>query len=200
MSNEIIVVEKTDCISWNDIHEVLWAAHETTRQMGIYYPTSEMTGDELEEFIRARNGRCYVAMDGDKVVGTVSCYVENVHTRLFRGKFLSLALSGIIPQYKGKQIFSKLYNVCYNYAKSAGLKGMIYGTAEKNYTMRRIFENKGFVYYRCSYNKKKKRFVVGGIYCFDKLPHGKTYYALIFKLKQMLAHVRYTTNKIRFGI
>lgn len=83
MNNEIIVMEKPDRVSWDCIHEVLWEAHASTRELGIYYPTSEMTGDELKDFIDKHNGRCIVAIDGDKMVGTVSHYVNSVCTRWF---------------------------------------------------------------------------------------------------------------------
>ena len=190
MHQDIVFTEKPDSVSWDSIHEVLWEAHESTRKIGISYPSSEMTGSELNEFINKHNGKCFVAMDADKVVGTMSCYVENVSTRLFKGKFLMIALVGNIPAYKGKQIFSRLYDRCYDYAKSNGLDGLTFGTAERNHTMRKIFEKKGFLPCRCYYNKEKKRFVVGGVYCFKKLPHKKWYYVLVFKLKQVVAHLK----------
>lgn len=195
MSSEIVVVEKPDYVSWETIHEVLYSAHESTRKIGIYYPTAEMSGSELKEFVETRSGRCFVAMDGDKVVGTMSCYAEKVNTRFFKGEFLSLALIGNLPLYKGKGVFSKLYNVCYDYAKSQGLDGMTYGTAEKNRTMRKIFEGKGFIYNRCYYNTAKKRFVVGGIRCFNELPHKKGYYTLAFKFQQALVHLKYAVKR-----
>ncbi len=191
MSNQLIFMEKPDHVSWDDIHKVLWEAHESTRKQGLFYPTAEMSGEELREFLSKHNGRCLVAMDKDTVVGTMSYYVEDVNTRLFKGKFLKLALTGNLPAYKGKGIFSSLYNMCHAYAKAEGLDGITYGTAEKNRTMRNIFQNKGFIDYRCHYSPEKKRFVVGGIYCFDKLPHKKGYYTLIFKCKNAILHLRY---------
>ncbi len=194
MSNKIIFIEKPDEVSWESIHQVLWEAHESTRKNGLFYPTSEMTGNELNQFLYEHNGRCFVAMDGDDVVGTMSCYIEDIKTRLFSGKFLKIVLVGNKPKYKRRGIFSKLYDICYNYAKSEGLDGITYGTAERNYTMRKIFESKGFISDRCHYNKDKQRFIVGGIYCFKKPPHRKEYYALIFKIKQLIEHLRHLVS------
>lgn len=191
MNNEIVIMKKPDYVSWDNIHQVLWKAHESTRKAGIYYPTSEMTGDELNEFLSKHNGCCLVAMDGDKVIGTMSYYIENINTRFLKGRFLMIALVGNIPEYKGKHIFSRLYDKCYNYAKTNGLDGLMYGTAEKNYIMRKIFEKKGFVYNRFYFNKQKNRFVVGGIFCFNNNKYKNFYYNLIFKIKQVLGHLRY---------
>ena len=201
MSSEIIVMEKPDSVSWDSIHDVMWSAHESTRKDGINYPQAEMTGNEIKEFIEGHNGHCVVAMDKDVVVGTMSYYITDVNTKLFKGKFLMLALAGNSPEYKGRGVFSKIYNECYNFAKANGLEGILFGTAEKNHTMRKIFEKKGFIYDRCYFHNAKKRFVVGGFYYFNELPHKKSYYVMRFKLKQMFMHLRYTNKgKKRFGI
>lgn len=197
MCNKIVVTEKPDCISWETIHEVLWSAHESTRKLGISYPTAEMSGDELREYLKKHNGHCLVAMDGEKVVGTMSYYVESVKSRFFKGTFLMIALVGNIPQYKGKGIFSNLYNRCYDYAKAQDLDGLTYGTAEKNHNMRKIFERKGFIPFRCHYNEDKGRYVVGGIFCFNKLPHAKWYYSFIFKLAQARTHLRHGARYLK---
>lgn len=191
MNNELVVMEKPEQVSWDSIHEVLWAAHESTRKDGIFYPTSEMTGEELKEFLEKHDGHCIVAMDGDKVAGTMSYYVVKINTRLYKGSFLLLALAGNSPDYKGRGVFSKIYNVCYDYAKANGLDGMMFGTAEKNHTMRNIFASKGFILHRIDYSKDKGRFVVGGILCFKKLRYPKLVYKLAFRLKQLLVHLKH---------
>ena len=79
--SEIKVIIKPSCITWNDIHNSLWAAHESNRQKGIYMKTSYLSGDELLERIEAKsrgNYDVFVALDGMQVVGTAAiCYVKN---------------------------------------------------------------------------------------------------------------------------
>ena len=71
-----VIIEKPLSVSFDQIHEVLWAANESNRNKGIILKTSELSGPELEERI-GRDGKCFVAMKEDRVIGTASMRVRD---------------------------------------------------------------------------------------------------------------------------
>jgi len=69
MSN-IKIIEKPEWITYDEIHNLLYAAHESNREKGVNVATATMSGNELEEYLGAK-GKTFVALDGEKLVGTV---------------------------------------------------------------------------------------------------------------------------------
>lgn len=68
---EIKIVEKPDWVSWDDIHELLLQAHKKNYEKGIILGYTQMPGSKIKEKL-GDEGQCWVAMDGDKIVGTTS--------------------------------------------------------------------------------------------------------------------------------
>ena len=45
---EIRIMEKPDYVSWDEIHDVLWAAHKENRDAGMHMKYPGLPGDQLE--------------------------------------------------------------------------------------------------------------------------------------------------------
>lgn len=195
MKSEIRFIKKPSCVSFDTIHQVLWSAHETTRAKGMQFSTAEMSGEKLEEYIKINNATCYVAMDGDKVVGTNSCYLHRVNAGPIRGCFVKEVLVGVLPEYKGQRIYSQLYELAITYAKENNADGMVTTTMSKNKKMQQIKKKQGFIFVR--HFIKDGHFSVGGYLCFNGLPHSKAYYKLYFLSQKAKSHGKWWTNKIK---
>ena len=66
--SDIKIIEKPDWVSWDTIHEVLVAAHAENRSKGVVMAYSVQPADKMAEI--CKDGVMFLAMDGDKVVGT----------------------------------------------------------------------------------------------------------------------------------
>jgi len=195
MKNEIRFLKKPNNISFDSIHQVLWAAHESTRAKGMQFNTAEMSGQELEKYINAHNATCYVAMIGNKIVGTNTCYLNRVNNGPIQGLFVKEVLVGVLPEYKGQGIYSKLYELAVDYAKENNTDGLMTTTFAKNKKMQQIKKKQGFIYTRHFINNG--HFSVGGYLCFNGLPRSKTYYKLYFLKRKAKSYCKLLINKIK---
>ena len=117
--SEIKIQEIPQWITFDDIHELLYLAHESNRKQGFNVKTSEMSGPELQKRLGV-TGKCFVALDGEKLVGTASYRVLERNNWYFQGKVVDLIHVGVHPDYKGKKVFSMLLCSILEEAKNEG--------------------------------------------------------------------------------
>lgn len=143
---EIRIMEKPDYVSWDEIHDVLWAGHEENRKAGLHMKYPSLPSDQLEALLRD-NGCCFVALDGRKVVGTCS-YRLFWRRRWYTGRqrVVSLILDAMLPEYQGRGIYSKLYHYREEHLRNLGLNLIDMDTAEGNDTIQKVFLKDGFRY------------------------------------------------------
>ena len=142
--DEIRVMQKPDWISWDDIHELLLAAHKKNIEKGVVMNTTTMSGSELKEYI-GDHGRCFVAICGDKLIGTTSVKVV-VGSRWFdKGKKIAKGtMSAILKQYQGLGIFEEMNELRDRFIEENGVEMLECDTAEDNIMMRKILAKKGY--------------------------------------------------------
>ena len=77
---ELKVIEKPESVSYDVIRGVLQEAHRENIARGIVSRTVTYSADDLAGRALSRDEKTFVAMDGDKVVGTVSCRkAQSIH-------------------------------------------------------------------------------------------------------------------------
>ncbi len=143
---EIIIVEKPENISYGQIKELLRKAHQINYDRGIIFKTMTLSAEELEERIRQKNGKTFVALDGDTLVGTASCYpLQSIHW-CHHGLMMKLMFVGVLPEYKGQHIYARLLGAVEQETLARGLEVVSFDTAEKNVEMQRASKKAGFVH------------------------------------------------------
>lgn len=149
----IEIKEKPDNISWDAIHELLWEAHSINRRKGVIMSFASLPGYKLKEKIESGNGKLFVAMDGDKIVGTGAYTI--VHSKYwFANKdYLYLCLGSVLPEYNGKGIYKQLYEVRESEAKKLGYDVIVFETHEHNNRTISINMNRDF--HKVSYKRCK---------------------------------------------
>lgn len=143
--SDIIITEKPDSLSFEVIREVLQQAHAANKEKGINLHTTEFSADELEKHI-GNSGKCFIALDGDKVVGTASYRIIHRKSWYVDGIVADEVLIGILPAYKGKHIFSRLHTKIENEVKSKDYSMLVYNTAEANLPIQKFGLSRGFRY------------------------------------------------------
>lgn len=139
---EIIYMEKPDWISWKDVQECIYLSHQTNKKKGFEMLNSNISAKELEENLK--DGHCFVALDDSKVVGTASSLIKKVGKWWTLDKVLYHCYDGILPSYRGTDVYLELGKLRKMYDEKSGVKICQFHTAESNKTVIRINLKKGY--------------------------------------------------------
>lgn len=154
---QIKVIEKPDYISWDAIHDCLWEAHAKNREQGIFMKYPSMKGEEIKE--KVGDGTFFVALDGDKVVGTAAMLSKK--PRLWCGEtdeeYAYFCFASVLPAYSGLGIYKSLCELREEIAKAKGYTKILYDTNEKNMkqlsiALRNGYHKVGIKYYQDHFN------------------------------------------------
>ncbi len=145
----IKIVEKPDWVSWDEIHEVVWEAHANNREKGIIMSYPSLSGEELKNMI-GDHGKMFLAVEDNKVVGTLALIVKSGKKWYNTGVYGYLCLGAVLPEYSGKGIYRSLYQLAETTAKQMQLSVLTRDTNENNARMLNITKLEGyhFVEYR----------------------------------------------------
>ena len=181
--SEIKVIEKPDSVSFDTISSVLRQAHKEHVDKGIVMRVPTLSPDELQKLLE-ENGKCFVAMSDDKVVGTVSYHMRTISRWYYQGELSELTMDGILPEYQGKHIFSLLEKRREDTIRESGCKAMMFDTAADNTHRIQIAKKNGFVLVDFCYVKSGHYSVVM-VKWFDGCPFARHYCALRFGVKKV---------------
>ena len=202
MNTEIQIIEKPDWVSWDEIHEVLWKAHEQNRQKGIIMSYPSLSGKEISDRI-GDNGIMFLAIDGNKVVGTLALIARIGKLWYDSGKYGYLCFGAVLPEYSGKGIYRLLYQRAECTAKQMGLLVLTRDTNEKNARMLRITKQEGYHFvqlkaYKDHFNIVRAKWLV-------ECPYSLWYIKLRYSISVLKTKLRYRMDPQkgktrRFGI
>lgn len=199
-NSEIIFLKKPDWISWDAVQECQAKAHKKNLSHGLKMHCSELTGEELASSLK--NGICYVALDGNKVVGTTSLIIEEKRFLWYKRKRLGyLGMEGILPEYQGTEVFLGLQDIRMQDIKKEKIEILYFDTAESNMLVRKLQSRLGFkpCYYISFkstdyYSVTMAKWIVG-----KSIPDFLL--NLFFRLSERYVKLRYKPHRIkRFGL
>ena len=130
--------------SYDEIHDVIYRAHEQNRKNGIYYRSSLLDGEGIKN--KVGKGATFVAIKDNQVIGTGSVSIRK--GKYWYDKGLPVAhfcLDAVLPEYQGKGIMKAIDNEREKYAVMNGARLIRSGTAEKNIIQNNKFKRTGFV-------------------------------------------------------
>lgn len=144
--NDIQIMEKPDWVSWDDIHEALWKAHEKNREKGIYMRYPSLSGDELRNLI-GEQGKCFVAIYDGKIIGT-NAYILKQNRRWYaKGQTVAhLCLASVLPEYQGSTVYFNLVRHRQKYIDGLGIKIVDMDTEDNNKMVQKLLLKQGFKY------------------------------------------------------
>lgn len=202
MNNSIQIIEKPDWVSWDDIHNVMWDAHAENREKGIIMSYPSLSGNEIKRKI-GENGKMFVAIEGNKVVGTLALIKKTGKQWYISGQYGYLCFGAVLPEYSGKGIYRSLYQLAENTAKQMELLVLTRDTNEKNARMLKITKQEGYHYVACIASKDHYNIVRAK--WLDKCPFPSWYIKMRYLISKLKIKSRYKIDpqkgKIkRFGI
>lgn len=150
---EIIkVLEKPDWITWDEIHDVLWRAHEANRERGINLPHAAFSGQEIKDYLTPE-GKMFVALCNGKVIGTAA-YIERRAKFWFgEGIYAYCCFASVLPEYAGEGVYRQLMEIREKSALAHGIDKMMFNTHPNNSRVINVALINGF---------KKVTFSLGG--------------------------------------
>lgn len=193
--DEIRIVPKPDNISYDDIHELLVEAHKKNYKNGIVLRYSQMSGDEIMKIL-GDEGQSWVALDGDKLVGTTSVTFFQGKNWWNKGKKVAHGcFTGILNQYQGLGIMEELNQKKYDYIIEHGVDMTEGDTAETNHTVIKVFGKEGFKvvsYFAAKNNHYSVRIVkwINGCPFSDKFINRR------FKIARFLTRLQYKPGRV----
>ncbi len=143
--SKIQILEKPDWVSWDEIHEVLVKAHAQNRANGINMKKPSLPGEKIAKEI-GKEGKMFVAVEGNKVVGTLALIKKEGNKWYNLGKYGYLCYVAVLPECSGKGVYRSLYQVAEATAKQDGLLVLTRDTHEKNERMLKIAKQEGYHY------------------------------------------------------
>ena len=143
MTSSIQIIEKPDWVSWNEIHEVLWAAHTQNREKGVNMAFPALHGNEIREKIEG-HGIMFVAIADEKVVGTAAIIVRSYNFWCGVGKYAYFCFASVLPEYEGQGIYKQLNIEREKKTQEIGLKRIKIDTHERNTHLLKIAKKVGF--------------------------------------------------------
>lgn len=115
-SSNLRIIEKPDSVSWDDIQDCLNKAHAQNRQNGISMTHYLRSASWISDYIGAE-GKCWVAMDGNKVVGVACIKVKHGAKYYNAGPSGYCCFAGVLPEYRGSGVYKKLAQIRESYAR-----------------------------------------------------------------------------------
>ena len=202
MDSEIKVMEKPDWVSWDDIHEVLVNAHAQNRANGIIMKKPSLPGEKIAEEI-GNDGKMFVAMEDNKVVGTLALIKKEGNKWYNSCKYGYLCYGAVLPECSGKGIYRSLYQVAEATAKQEGLLVLTRDTNERNARMLKITKQEG--YYFVDLKVCEDHFNIVRAKWLDKCPYPSWYIRIRYVCSKWYKKVRFKMDpqrgKIkRFGL
>ncbi len=199
MAEEIVIKEKSEGITFEEIREVIVSAHQRNFEKGIIMQNAVLSAEDIAKTV-GEDGKCFVALDGDKVVGTCSCRIGKLDRWYHKGDVLKTFLLGILPEYQGRHISSRFISEWDRQAKIGGVDVICFDTAEGNTNMIELSKRKGFIPVRF-FSPHSDHYSVEMVKWLDGAPYSSTYLKIRFTIQKMYITARFKPGHIkRFGI
>ena len=149
----IEIVEKPDWVSWDEVADVVHAAHAENRKKGILMRYAQMSGDEMRQRIE-NQGVMLVAMDDKRVVGTMGMKSKMLPNPCWygTGEVAYTCFGAILPEYMGKGVFRQISKKSEQIVRQWGLNRIMFDTNAANKHLIKINQKAGYKLVKYKYN------------------------------------------------
>lgn len=131
MNDKIQIIEKPEWVSWDDVHKVLWKAHEANRSNGMNMAHAAFSGKEIEDYL-GPDGKMFVAVCDDEVVGVAAYKEKDAKFWYGAGQYAYCCFAAVLPEYAGQGVYRQLVELREKTALAQGIDKMMFNTHPKN--------------------------------------------------------------------
>lgn len=134
--SEIRFMEKPDWVSWEEVCDCIHKANTVNDKKGFHMLFSDVKPEVIKEDLK--DGKCFVALYDNTVVGTTSFAIHNLRKWYLCGKVIYYCYDGILPEYRGTDVYFGLCELKEKEVKETGIRIHQFHTAEHNNVVRKI--------------------------------------------------------------
>lgn len=128
---EIQYMEKPDWVPWEDVLTCLHEAHKVNKRKGFTMVGYDMTMERFKE--QLGDGKCFVALDGNKVIAVNAVRFIISRRWCTRGKKVAYTcLDGVLKEYQGTDVYKSISDTRYRYIIENGVDILEFNTSEHN--------------------------------------------------------------------
>ena len=135
-------MEKPDWVSWENVMNCIREAHQSNKKFGFEMLNSKQPANDFSK--RLKSGHCFVALDGERVVGTLSVLFLKKKKWWTRGPIVYHCYDAILPDYRGTDVYFGLNDLRDKVVLESGIKIEQFNTAEKNKIVIKINKKYGY--------------------------------------------------------
>lgn len=128
----LIVTERPNYISWEDISSLLRKAHSDNVAKGIRLPYPFLPPEQLRAKTEESGGTMLVALFQGHLAGVGAVRVINKKLWCGSGQYAYCYLAAVDPDYAGKGIYRRIVLEQENIALRSGVSRMLFDTHEHN--------------------------------------------------------------------
>lgn len=195
---EIKYMLKPDWVSWEQIKECMFKAHEPNRKKGIVMQNQFMTIEEFEKYYK--DAICVVAIKDKTVIGTSSYKIIKRNNWWANNKPVAYEFGdAIIPEYRGTDVYFDLLAFRAKHIADAGIRILQFDTAENNQLVQKLSIKKGAKRVKLYASKKTWYYSVMMVKWLDGCPHSDWYCNFRFNLSCFIVKTIFKPGrKLRF--
>lgn len=186
-------MEKPDWVSWQQVCDCIRDANVVNDKKGFHMLFSEISPDEIKADLK--EGKCFVALCGEKVVGTLSYKIRNLKKWYVWGKVIYYSYDGILPEYQGTDVYFGLSDLRDKYVRKSGIRNFQFHTAENNKSVIKINKIYGYklVVFKPT-GKGADYYSVTMVKWEDGCPFPDWFLNFMFKLSKFITKAFFTTD------
>ena len=188
-------MEKPASVSWEQISDVLVRSHAKNREQGIVLPYPHLPPAEMQKKVEQKNGTMFVAMHGDKLVGTAAVLFTNRKLWCGAGPYAYCCLASILPEYAGHGIYRNLLDIEDAFILSKGYHRVLFDSDEKNKRIFEISRKDGYKFVEYSIHPTHRSIVM--VKWFGKAPYPDFVFAVMFAMLKRWRILKYKLSKRR---
>ena len=183
--DKFLYLEKPDWVSWSEVHDCLYKAHSVNRKKGLSMTNIALNVEELKK--KVGDGYCFVALDGKNVVGVACLKFFKPNRWWTKDKVAYTMLDGILPEYRGTDVFFGLEEIRNKYISNEGVRIRQCNTAENNKTVIRLCVRGGYklVQYSAT-GKGSDYYSVIMVLWEDGCPYSDRFITFMYKLSKYI--------------
>lgn len=188
--DDIIIQEKDDTLSWDEIQQCIWNAHSENRDKGIIMGNPSLSANEIRKRIE-NNGKMLVALINGKVVGTAA--VDRKRVSLWcsnkNEEYAHICFDSVLSEYNGCGIFKLLDIKREKMILEMGLDKIIGDTHEYNYKRLEIAKKNGYKF--VDYKFCKDHFNIVLVKWLHGYPYSDLMCSLMYKYNKLKREIKY---------
>ena len=125
----IFICAKPDFVTYEMIRQVVHEAQAAHPEVKL--DTEKATAGEIQEKV-GDDGEMFVALDGEKLVGTMAICPEKCGKWYIKGRPAAVRFIAVLPEYGRRHIASDLMKACVCWAEERGFDTLMWTTAHNN--------------------------------------------------------------------